>query len=85
MNVATFTKESALNRQAFDQLRTRIRRENAGQYVALAHGKLLGAAPTFDEASALVKRLVPVPEYYLVFPADMEPDFDLAYDLAGSA
>jgi hypothetical protein len=84
MNLATFTKESALNRQAFQQLRAQIRRDHSGQYVALAHGKILGAAPTFDEARALVNRLSPVPEYYLVFPADIEPDFDLAYDLAGS-
>jgi hypothetical protein len=83
MNMATFTKESALNRQAFQHLRTQIRRDHSGQYVALAHGKILGAAPTFDEARALVICLDPVPEYYLVFPADNEPDFDLAFDLAG--
>jgi hypothetical protein len=85
MDIATFTRESALNRQAFTRLRNQIRRDHAGQYVALAHGQLLGAAPTFDEARALVKHLDPVPEYYLVFPAEVEPDFDLAYDLAGSA
>jgi hypothetical protein len=84
MDIATYNRESALNRKAFDHHRARIRRDHAGQYVALAHGKMLGAAPTFDEAAALVNRLSPVPEYYLVFPADIEPDFDLAYDLAGS-
>ena len=82
--MATFTKESAINRQAYEQLREHIRREYAGKYVALAHGKVVAAASTFDEARALVERLESVPEYYLVFPADVEPDFDLVYDLQGS-
>ncbi len=85
MDIAAFNRESALNRQVFARLRSQIRRDHAGQYVALAHGEFLGYAPTFDEARALVKRLEPEPEYYLVFPANMEPDFDLAYDFAGSA
>jgi len=50
---------------------------------SLAQGKLVGAADTFDSARALVDALDPVPEFYLVFPANKEPDFDLAYDLAG--
>jgi hypothetical protein len=82
---ATFSRESALNRQAYAQFRERIQRDYAGQYVALAHGQFVGAAPTFDEARALVQRLDPVPEYYLIFPAALEPDFDLVYDLTGSA
>jgi hypothetical protein len=80
----TFTRESELNRRAYEQLRDFIRREYAGNYVALAHGRVIGAANTFDAACALVESLESVPEYYLVFPADVEPDFDLAYDLAGS-
>ena len=84
MDIATFTRESALNRQAYHRLRAGIRLDYKGKYVALAYGKLLGAAPTFDEARALVAGLDPAPEYYLVFPADGEPDFDLVLDLAGS-
>jgi len=82
--MATFTKESTLNRKAYEQLREHIRREYAGKYVALAHGKVVAAASTFDEARVLVERLESVPEYYLVFPAEVEPDFDLVYDLVGS-
>jgi hypothetical protein len=82
--MATFAKESALNRQAYEQLREQIRRDYAGKHVALAHGKVVGAASTFDAARALVERLDVVPEYYLVFPASVEPDFDLVYDLSGS-
>jgi hypothetical protein len=83
VDLPTYTRESNLNRQAYAQLREHLQREYAGKYVALAHGKLIGAAPSFDEARALVNRLDPVPEYYLVFPATAEPDFDLVYDLTG--
>lgn len=82
MDLATFTRESTLNRQAYGQLREHIQRTYPDKYVALAYGQLVGAAPTFDEARALVQRLEPAPEYYLVFPAGIEPDFDLVYDLA---
>ena len=84
MDISTFARESALNRGAFEQQRERIQREFAGQYVALAHGEVIGAAKSFDAARGLVERLDPAPEYYLVFPAEIEPDFDLVYDLAGS-
>ena len=36
MDIATFTEESTLNRQAFERLRTQIRRDHAGKYVAFA-------------------------------------------------
>jgi hypothetical protein len=84
MNIATFAKESALNRRAYDELREQIRRDYTGQYVVLAHGKVRGTAPTFDEAQALAAELEMAHEYYLIFPADEEPDFELAYDLAGN-
>jgi len=85
VNLATYQKESALNRRAYERLRDQIRRDYAGQYVALANGKVIGAAPSFAAARALVEHLDRVPEYFLVFPAHSEPDFDLVYDLAGSA
>ena len=84
MDLATFTKESTLNRQAYEKLREYIKREYTGQHVAMAHGKVVGSATTFDAARALVERLETVPQYYLVFPANVEPDFDLIYDLFGS-
>ena len=82
MDMATFKRESALNRQAYAKLREQIRRDFSGQYVALACGKVVGAANTFDDARAIVERLDNVPEYYLVFPANEEPDFGLAYDVS---
>ena len=84
MDMVTFTRESARNRQAYEHLREQIRRDYAGKYVILADGKILGAATTFDDACALVDGLDRVPEYYLVFPANGEPNFDLVLDLAGS-
>lgn len=85
MDRATFARESALNRQAYLRLREQIRRDHAGEYVAIANGKLIGAANSFDAARALVEKLEPRPEYYLVFPASAEPNVELVYDLAGSA
>lgn len=84
MDAATFARESARNREAYEALRDRIRTDHAGQYVALAGGRVVGTAPTFDAARALVRQLEPVPEYYLVFPTEVDPDFGLVYDLAGA-
>lgn len=81
MDRATFDREAAMNRQAYEGLREQIRKDYNGQYVALARGKVVAVAGSFDEARDLVERLQPVPEYYLVFPAELEPSFELAYDL----
>lgn len=80
VDLATYKRETAINKPAYEQLRERIRRDYTGQYIALANGQLIAATPTFDEAKEAVHRLDPVPEYYLIFPAEMEPDFELAYD-----
>ncbi len=84
MDRVTFAKEASLNREAYDQIRARIRRDYAGKYITFAHGKMVGAANTFDDARNLLSKLEGLPEYYLIFPADEEPDFDLIYDLVGS-
>jgi hypothetical protein len=75
--MATFQRESALIREVYEQLR----RDYPAKYLVLAKGKFLGAAGTFDAACALAQRLGDAPEYYLVFPAEKEPSFDLDYDL----
>jgi len=77
---AKFEQELLLNRQAYERLRDHIRRDYDHQYVALAFGKIVGSAPTFDEASAIVSRLQPQPEHFLVFEADQEPMFDEFFD-----
>jgi hypothetical protein len=79
MDEATFEREVALNREAYERLREEIRQNHAGQYIALGQGRLIAVAPTFDEADAVVQNLQPVPEFYLVFPADQEPVFEPFY------
>jgi hypothetical protein len=81
MDELTFERETALNREAWDRLREHVRREHAGRYVALGQGRILASATTYDEAKAAVEQLRPVPEFFLVFPADDEPAFEpyLAY------
>ena len=51
----------------------------------MAHGGVIGTAEKFDDARALIERLEPVPEFYTVFSADDEPNFDLDYDFHGAA
>jgi hypothetical protein len=82
MDRATYEREAAVNRKAYEALRDRIRREYAGQYVALAQGRLVAAALDFDEARAAIHRLEPEPEVYFIFPAEREPDFGLANDIS---
>jgi Family of unknown function (DUF5678) len=76
MDAATFERETALNRQAYEAMRGQVRREYAGCYVALGQGRILASAPTYDEAMAAVQQLRPAPEFFLVFPADEEPAFE---------
>jgi hypothetical protein len=76
MDLAAYEKETAVNRRAWQDLSEQVRREYSGQYVALGQGRVLAAAPTYDETVAAVERLQPVPECYWVFPADMEPAFE---------
>jgi hypothetical protein len=73
-------REVALNRRVYEALREQIRRDYAGQYVALGQGRILAVAPTFDEADAAVARLQPVPEVYWVFAAAAEPSFEPVCD-----
>ena len=76
MDQATFERELHLNRQAYGKLRDRIRRDYTGQYVGIAEGRLIAAANTFEEVQAAMDKLQPVPEYFLIFPADEEPPFE---------
>jgi Family of unknown function (DUF5678) len=79
MEPTTFDQEMACNRQAYEQLKEQIRRDYAGQYVAIAFGKIVAVNPDFDEAVAAVERLNPPPEHSVVFPASDEPMFEPFY------
>ncbi len=81
MDRATFDGEALRHRRIYESSREEIKRKHAGKYVALGQGCVLASAPTYDEAQRIVEGLQPVPEYYLIFPAEMEPSFELAYDL----
>jgi hypothetical protein len=80
MNQTKFDEEFSLNRQAYEKLRDQIRRDYGHQYVALAFGRIVASAPTFDAASAAVSKLKPQPEHFVVFEADQEPMFDIIED-----
>jgi hypothetical protein len=76
MDQATFERELQVNRQAYEKLREQIRRDYAGKYVGIAEGRLIAAATTFEDVQAAIEQLQPVPEYFLIFPADEEPPFE---------
>jgi hypothetical protein len=76
MDQATFERELQLNRQAYEKLREQIRRDYAGKYVGIGEGRLIAAATTFENVQAAIEQLQPVPEYFLIFPADEEPPFE---------
>jgi hypothetical protein len=81
MDQATFEQAEALNRQAYEKLREQIRRDCTGQYVGIAEGRLIAVAPTFDEVYAAIEQLKPMPEYYLIFPAEEGPLFEVVDSL----
>ena len=80
MDQEAFERETDLNRRAYEKLRERIRRDYAGQYVGIAEGRLIAAAATYNEVEAAIEKLTPMPEYYLIFPADDEPLFEPYYN-----
>jgi hypothetical protein len=67
MEPTTFDQEMACDRQAYEELKEQIRRDYAGQYVAIAFGKIVAVRRTFDDAKAAIEALQPAPEHYLVF------------------
>ncbi len=80
MDMATYERETAINRKAYEALKEQIQTEHAGKYVALGSGRILAVAPTFDEIEATLEQLKDIPECYFVFPAEMEPHFEPVYN-----
>jgi hypothetical protein len=76
MSTTQFEQEMACNRQAYERLKEQIRRDFAGQYVAIAFGIIIRVSPSFDEAKAAVDQLQPHPEHALVFLAEDDPGFE---------
>ena len=77
---AKFEEELALNRNAYEELRDQIRRDYAGQYVAMAFGRIISVSPSFVEARSALERLRPPSQSGIVFPAEMEPMFEPVED-----
>ena len=77
MDQATFEQALALNRQAYEKLREQIRRDYPGKYIGIAEGRLIAAAPSYNEVRAAIAQLEPTPECYLIFEAEEEPLFEI--------
>lgn len=84
MDATTFAVELRSNRAAYEGLREQIRCAGSGQYAAIAQGRLIALAGTFDEGVAAVQQLRPIPKHFLVFPADEEPAVDVIDDFEQS-
>lgn len=76
MDELAYEREMAANQTGYERLREQIRRDYAGQYVALSGGRIVAGADSYDDVVSAVQRLSPTPQHYLVFPADEEPDFE---------
>jgi hypothetical protein len=73
-----FDRELEENRRAYQQLREEIRTRYAGQFVALAFGKVVAAGADFQQVCDAVDQLSPEPKHSAVFHADDDPGSDFA-------
>jgi hypothetical protein len=74
-----YEKEKEQNLIAYKQLRTEILQKHKGKYVAIAKGKLVAVAPTFDEAVEASQKAVPDFLHRFVFQAGYEPITEALY------
>jgi len=81
MDRATFEREEARNRSAWEALRDQLRREYPGHWVGIACGRLIAASTNYDEVWAALTQLQPPPEYFLLHPVEEEPIYDVVDDL----
>jgi len=73
MTQTEFEREDAIHRKVYEELKDQIHRDCAGMFVGIANGRLIAASPSFDDVEAAIQKLKPVPEYFLLFPADEGP------------
>jgi hypothetical protein len=69
MTQEEFEREDALHRKVYEELKDQLRRDYTGMIMGIAQGRLIAAAPSYQEVHAAIQKLQPVPEYCLVFPA----------------
>jgi hypothetical protein len=77
---AAFERELAVDQAAYEAMKEQLHRDYAGQYVAIAHGRLVAVTATLEEAEAAIDQLEPPPQHFLIFPADEEPAFGEVFD-----
>lgn len=67
--VTDYYEEEAQNFAAYERLKDEVKRRYAGQYVAIAEGRLVTVSPDFRTAwNAVCDH-----KHFLVFPAQEEP------------
>lgn len=76
-----FQSELAENRLAYEKLKDELRADHAGKFAAIAFGRLIAIAQTFDQALAAIDALEPAPQHMLVFPAEKGACFGIIMDL----
>jgi hypothetical protein len=85
MDPTNYHHEMARNHLTWETLRERLRRDCPGQYVGLAHGRLVATGPTYEAVAATVQTLHPPTECFLIFPVEMEPRLDVVDAPGGGA
>ncbi len=74
-----YEKEMQQNLNTYKQLRTEILQKHKGKYVAIAEGKLVAVAQTFDEAVESSEEALPDFRHRFVFQAGYEPITEALY------
>ncbi|GEM_PF-6921451 len=73
--MSTFEEERTRDFAAYEQLKAELTEKYQGLYVAIADGRLINVAPTFDEAAEAARQY----RHHLVFQAGSEPLKDPVY------
>jgi hypothetical protein len=71
-----YKRQLEANRRAYEVLREEIVTKYAGQYVAIAFGKIIGVDMDFFRLCKVIDGLDPQPESQAVFLAGDEPAFE---------
>jgi hypothetical protein len=77
MAESAFDQELIENRRAWETLREQVRRDHPGEFVALAFGRIVASDRQMDKVMSAVQALDPKPAHYEVFPAEVDPLFDV--------
>ncbi len=80
MTPESISRERVVNRKAYQDVRDQLRRDHPGKYAAIAGGRLLTVADTFDEALAAVDQFEPCAEHFFVFGTEDDDALDPVYD-----